>query len=272
MSADRMDRIRRYLNGSVDVVEPRDAATVVLLRDGDRGLETYLLRRRASMAFGPGMHVFPGGSVDVRDRDEQLDWAGPPPSVWAERFSCEITLARALVCAAVRETFEESGILLASNTDGSLVADTTGEDWETDRLALIDGTLSLSEFLGRRALVLRADLLRGWAHWITPEWADRRFDTRFFVAAVPAGQQTRDVGGEADQVTWLPVAEAFAGHRAGTLDMMNVTASTLRELSEHRAVSSVLAAERRIRPRMTRAVVVNGDVQLVHDAEDGPRR
>jgi 8-oxo-dGTP pyrophosphatase MutT (NUDIX family) len=271
MSADRMDQIHRYLRGSIDVVEPRDAATVVLLRDADRGLEAYLLRRRTSMAFGAGMHVFPGGSVDSRDRDGRVGWVGPPPSSWAEKFSCETDLARALVCAAVRETFEESGILLASDRDGSMVADTTGDDWEADRLALIDGALSLSEFLGGRALVLRADLLRCWAHWITPEWSSRRFDTRFFVAAVPAGQQTRDVGGEADHVTWLPVEDAFAAHRAGTLTMMTATASTLRDLTGHRAVSSVLAVERRVRPIMTRPVVVDGDVQLVYDTEHGPQ-
>jgi 8-oxo-dGTP pyrophosphatase MutT (NUDIX family) len=271
MSADRMDQIHRYLRGSIDVVQPRDAATVVLLRDGERGLEAYLLRRRSSMAFGAGMHVFPGGSVDPRDREGRVGWIGPPPSSWAERFSCETDLAGALVCAAVRETFEESGILLASDADGSVVADTTGDDWEADRLALIDGALSLSEFLGRRDLVLRADLLRGWAHWITPEWSSRRFDTRFFVAAVPARQQTRDVGGEADQVTWLPVEDAFAAYRGGALTMMTATASTLRDLTEHRAVISVLAAERRVQPIMLRPVVVDGDVLLVYDTEHGPQ-
>jgi hypothetical protein len=119
--------------------------------------------------------------------------------------------------------------------------------------------------------VLRADLLHCWAHWITPEWSSRRFDTRFFVASVPAGQQARDVGGEADHVAWLPVEDAFAAYRNGTLTMMTPTASTLRDLSEHRGESSVLAVERRVRPIMTRPVVVNGDVQIIYDTEHGPR-
>jgi 8-oxo-dGTP pyrophosphatase MutT (NUDIX family) len=271
MTDDKMDQIREYMRGGIDVVEPRDAATVVLLRDGDRGLETYLLRRQPAMAFGAGMHVFPGGSVDTRDGTEAVAWAGPPPSVWADNFCCDTSLARALVCAAVRETFEESGILLASHADGSMVADTTADDWEADRLALIDGGLSLSEFLCRRSLVLRADLLRSWAHWITPQWVGRRFDTRFFVAAVPAGQHTRDVGGEADRVTWMPVEEAFAAYWRGALALMTATASTLRDLSGYRHVSSVLAAERRIRPVMIRPVLVDDEVQLVYDTEYGPR-
>jgi hypothetical protein len=95
--------------------------------------------------------------------------------------------------------------------------------------------------------------------------------TRFFVAAVPSRQQTRDIGGEADQVTWLPVEDAFAGYRAGALAMMTATASTLCDLTEHRAVTSVLAAERRVRPIMLRPVEVDGEVLLVYDTEQGPR-
>lgn len=270
---DPMAQIRRYLDGAVEIVEPRDAATVVLLRDGARGPEVYLLRRRASMAFGAGMHVFPGGSVDARDREASIGWVGPAPSAWAATLSCDTDLARALVCAAVRETFEESGVLLASYPDGAMVGDTTGEDWEADRLSLIDGAVSFSEFLARRSLVLRADLLRGWARWITPEWSSRRFDTRFFAAALPGQQQTRDVGGEADHVSWLPVAEAMARYRDGSLTLMTATAATLRELARFATVSSALAAERRIRPIMRRAVVVDGEVRLLHDtaADPAPR-
>ncbi|WP_209307619.1 hypothetical protein [Geodermatophilus sp. DF01-2] len=160
MTGDVKKLIRQYLSGSTEVVEPRDAATVVLLRDGARGLEVYLLRRRPTMAFAAGMHVFPGGAVDPRDRDGGVPWVGHPPTTWAEALSCDTELAAALVCAAVRETFEESGVLLAARQDGRQVTDTTGEDWERDRLALIDGTLALSNFLRARALLLRADLLR----------------------------------------------------------------------------------------------------------------
>ncbi|MFD0774439.1 hypothetical protein ACFQZ2_10935, partial [Streptomonospora algeriensis] len=183
----------------------RPAATVMLLHESAAGgvLEVYLLRRTSSMRFAPGMHVFPGGGVDERDTDRGIRWAGPRPAEWAERLEAAEPLARALVCAAVRETFEESGVLLAGPPSGGVVADTRGEDWEADRQALVDRSLSFTEFLRRRDLVLRSDLLRAWSRWITPPGESRRFDTRFFAAALPEGQQTRYVGGEADRVAWM---------------------------------------------------------------------
>jgi 8-oxo-dGTP pyrophosphatase MutT (NUDIX family) len=230
---------------------PRNAATVVLLRSaGDAsGIEAYVLRRRSSMAAFAGMHVFPGGGVDPRDADE-VPWAGPPPSQWAPLFSADEALTRALVCAAVRETFEESGVLLAGPDASSVVQDTTGEDWESERLALIDRRTALSELLVRRGLVLRADLLGPWAHWITPVSEPRRFDTRFFVAALPPRQRTRDVGGEADRVAWMRPADAVAGFARGELAMLPPTLTTLQELSAYDTVDAVLAAAsgRRITP------------------------
>ena len=98
-------------------------------------------------------------------------------------------MARALVCAAVRETFEEAGVLLAGAPDGGPVADPSGPSWEADRAALVAGAVTLAELLSRRGLVLRADLLVPWARWITPEGEPRRFDARFFAAALPAGQR-----------------------------------------------------------------------------------
>ena len=131
-----IDQARAFRDGTAIPAEPRDAATVVLLRDGTQGPEVYLLRRQTSMAFAGGMCVFPGGGVDPRDFDDELTerglWAGPAPAVWADRLGCDEAKARALVCAAVRETFEESGVLLAGPSSGSVVADTTGEGWEAE--------------------------------------------------------------------------------------------------------------------------------------------
>nr|BFE85464.1 hypothetical protein GCM10020093_080650 [Planobispora longispora] len=103
-------RARDILAGRVEPVPARDAATVVVLREG---VEVYLLRRKASMAFAAGAYVFPGGSVDPRDTDHAVAWAGPPPAEWGEIFGADEKTGRGLVCAAVRETFEESGVLLA---------------------------------------------------------------------------------------------------------------------------------------------------------------
>lgn len=258
------ERARAHLDAgaAASVAPTRDASTVVLLRDGSGELEVYLLRRAGSMAFAAGMHVFPGGSVDARDGEPAPAWAGPQPAQWADWLGCDEPLARALVRAAVRETFEESGVLLAGPDDGSVVGDTTGDDFERDRLALLDRSASMSEVLDRRRLVLRSDLLRPWAHWITPEFEPKRFDTRFFVAAVPPGQRPRDVSGEADATAWMRVREAVAAHDAGRLAMLPPTIASLRELAGLGTVADVLAAPRQVRAVLPR-LVVDGDRLLL---------
>lgn len=255
--------LRRGPGASADEVPSRDAATVALVRDGVDGLEVYLLRRVASMAFAAGMHVFPGGGVAARDDDPELGWVGPPARWWAGQFGCPEGLARALVCAAVRETFEESGVLLAGASPGHVVGDTDGPEWEADRTALIEHRLTMRDVLRRRRLAVRADLLRPWAHWITPVFEPRRFDTRFFVAALPPGQRTRAVGGEADHVAWLRPGAALRSHQAGELAMLPPTAAVLAVLAELPDVSAVLAHMPRIVPLLPRAVARGDQLGLV---------
>jgi 8-oxo-dGTP pyrophosphatase MutT (NUDIX family) len=233
-----------YLSGQRVPVEPEPASTVVLVRDGDRGLDLYLLRRHAQMAFAAGMYAFPGGRVDPRDHDAAIGWAGPTAAAWADRMSCPEGEARALVCAAVRETFEESGVLLAGPSDDEIVADTRGDDWEVDRAALVDRSLSFTAFIAARGLVLRTDLLAYWAHWITPEFESHRYDTRFFVARMPTGQLTRDVSGEADRANGMAACDAVAGVADGSMQMLPPTAVTIKQLASHRRVDDVLAAAR----------------------------
>ncbi len=251
---------QEYLDGRREPVEPRDAATVVLLRDSAAGPEAYLLRRQVSMEFAGGMAVFPGGGVDRRDFDATVGWAGPPPSDWAARLGCADDLARALVCAAVRETFEESGVLLAGESGDVVVGDTTGDDWEADRVALESRDLSLTEFLNRRGLVLRADLLGVWAAWLTPIFESRRYRTWFFVARLPEGQRTRDVSSESSSVTWLAAGSAVEAVEAGELAMLPPTYLTCLEVSGHGTVDGVLAAaEGRAVEMFTPAVEPLGD-------------
>jgi 8-oxo-dGTP pyrophosphatase MutT (NUDIX family) len=254
------ERARGILAGHIIPVPARDAATVVLLRDDP--LEVYLLKRKATMAFAAGAYVFPGGSVDPRDTDHAVGWAGPSPAEWGEAFRADERTARGLVCAAVRETFEESGVLLAGANPETVVADTTGDDWEADRLALIARTLSFAEFLDRRGLVLRSDLLKAWAHWITPEIETRRFDTRFFVAALPEGQRTRDVGGEADVVAWMTPDAALTRARAGEIMLMPPTFHTLTEMAAFERIDRVFANDQKITTFMPSAREHDGQVVL----------
>ncbi len=221
-----------------------------------------MLRRQASMAFAPGAFVFPGGSVDARDADEQVAWTGPDAAEWGRIFDAPPSLARALVCAAVRETFEESGVLLAGESADSVVADTTSDDWEADRHALLDRSVSLAELLARRSLVLRADLLRPWSRWITPVVEPRRFDTRFFAAALPAGQRTRDVGGEASEVAWIAPEKALHAGERGEIRLFPPTAVTLSELAACGDLETVLTGPRAVAPIIPEIQLREGAVWL----------
>ena len=253
---------RDILAGHQAPAVPRDAATVMLLRSRPAGLEVYMLRRKPTMAFAPGAYVFPGGSVDARDADEQVAWTGPDAAEWGRIFDAPASLARALVCAAVRETFEESGVLLAGESADSVVADTTSDEWEADRHALLDRSVSLARLLSRRRLVLRADLLRPWSRWITPVVEPRRFDTRFFAAALPAGQRTRDVGGEASEVAWVRPAEALQAGERGEIRLFPPTAVTLSELADCGTMETVLAGPRQVAPIIPEVQLREGAVWL----------
>ena len=243
LPADLVELARAYEDGTRTPAEPRNAATVVLLRRlSDAGPEVYLMRRQVSMEFAGGMCVFPGGGVDPRDADGTVGWAGPAPADWARRLATDEETARALVCAAVRETFEESGVLLAGVSPDSVVEDTTGDDWEADRVALESRELSMTEFLFRRGLVLRTDLLGVWGGWLTPVFEPRRYRTWFFVALLPDGQRTRDVSSESSSVTWLPALAAPDQVDAGEMLMLPPTYLTCLEVGQYADPAAVLEA------------------------------
>lgn len=263
---------RSYAAGDATPAEPRDAATVVLLRPGASGSELYLLRRQTSMAFAGGMCVFPGGGVDPRDFDDELVdrglWAGPSPAEWAARLGCDEPQARALVCAAVRETFEESSVLLAGPSADEVVADTTGEDWEADRVALESRTTSLTEFLEKRSLVLRTDLLGAWSGWLTPVFEPRRYRTWFFVARLPEGQVTRDVSSESSSVAWLGAQEAVDQVEQQQMFMLPPTWLTCLDVAQHPDPDAVLAeAQGRTVEMFMPEVVADGDEFILSTPE-----
>ena len=160
----------------------------------------------------------------------------------SDRLGTDEETARALVCAAVRETFEESGVLLAGPSPDSVVADTTGEDWEADRKALEGRELAFTELLGRRGLVLRTDLLGVWAGWLTPVFEPRRYRTWFFVATLPEGQRTRDVSTESSSVHWMPAAAALDAVDASEMLMLPPTYLTSLEVAGFPTSAEVMAA------------------------------
>ncbi len=273
------ERAREISDGRLSPAVPRDAATVILLRpaaasddgpgDDGPGVEAFLLRRTAELEFAPGACVFPGGSVDARDADSGIGWAGPGPADFGALLDVPPDHARALVCAAVRETFEESGVLLAGPSPADLVRDSAA--LAADRHALLAGATSFGEVLARRGLVLRTDLLTPWARWITPEASPRRFDTWFFAAALPPGQTATAApegfgdhadSGESESGTWLRPAAALAAARAGQITLLPPTAVTLGELAGHHDVAGILARRLVIAPRMPTVIVEDGRARL----------
>ncbi|ATQ28345.1 NUDIX hydrolase [Rhodococcus ruber Chol-4] len=245
----------------------KDASTVILVRDGDRGVEVFLLQRVRGMAFAGGMTVFPGGGVDPSDSAAAVAWAGPPVQWWSERFGTSENLAQALVLAAVRETFEECGVLLAGPTPDTVVADTTA--FAPARRQLEAREFTFGEFLEREGLVLRADLLRPWSNWITPVGEGRRYDTRFFVAAAPEGQIADGDTSEADAVRWQTPQEAIAHWQEGGSVLLPPTWSQLTALSRFGSVAEILAAEPQITPILPTLITGDEELRVEFPEQDG---
>ncbi len=203
----------------------RFAATVLLLRDSAHGLEVLMTRRSATASFAPGAYVFPGGGIDAADaRSHALAHRRPTQS--DERLTQAI--------AAIRESFEELGVLLARHADGSFAT--------TQDIAALDRHQPFAAQCQARGLVLAADAVFLLAHWITDRDLPRRFDVPFLVARMPAGQQP--VADEAEQFepVWVRPADALARHKAGSFFMIFPTIRTLERLAAYPTADAVLQA------------------------------
>jgi len=260
-------------------VQPRPAATVVLLRDplaggppdekidpaagqshGGSGLpapEVLLLRRHRSSGFVPGAYVFPGGAVDEAD-------AAPLAS--ATSPGSEPDVPPAYRVAAVREVYEETGVLLARDGAGRMAPDAASEPrlarW---REQLLSGRATLAQVLEAEGLALDLAALVCCAHWITPLAEPRRFDTRFFLARLPAGgQATADAREMTDEV-WLTPAAALRRFQQGALPMVFPTVKMLEALAEFGSVEEALAAyrDRPVKTILPRLVVTAEGVGIV---------
>jgi 8-oxo-dGTP pyrophosphatase MutT (NUDIX family) len=248
------ERARAWLASPGKPPVPRTAATVMLVRDAElepsevsgggwRGVEVFMLRRVATMEFAPRMMVFPGGGVDPRDADPALPWSGPSPQHWAALMGVEEPVARELVAAAVREVFEECGVLLAGPSADAVLDDVDTGHWREERRRLLAREASLSEVLREHDLVLRADLLGYRSHWITPEFEPRRYDTRFFSAAVPTGQRADDQTTEADLAAWVRPAELLAAWREGAALMLPPTVVAVEEVAAAGSAAEFIAEQ-----------------------------
>lgn len=267
-------RVTDIAAGREAPVETRDAATVMIVRSvADGGIEVLMLRRAAAMKFAPGAYVFPGGSVDPADSSAAIRWHGPEPAEFGARLGASAEMARALVGAAVRETFEESGLLLAGAPDGGPLARPSGPDWAADRAALNAGSLSLGELLAKHDLALRADLLVPWTRWITPVGEARRFDARFFVAELPPGQPVLGHEAEADKTAWLQPAAALEAAKRGEILLLPPTATTLNDFAQVAAdgggVAGILTARRTVEPVQPHFEIEDGATWLVIPDEVG---
>jgi 8-oxo-dGTP pyrophosphatase MutT (NUDIX family) len=216
-SPELVARARAYHESGGSPAPAKASATVILLRDGPKQLEVFMIRRHMGMRFAGGMYVFPGGVVDAADR------------VGRDH-------AQAHAFAAIRETFEECGVLLASGPD----VDATKLD--ADRLALIEHRATFDEVLAQHGAAVQPHLLRPWSRWITPDFEPRRYDTHFYVAIAPAHEEARFVGGEADAAQWVAPEVAVAAQERGDWLLMPPTESTLRELATFTSAADVFAA------------------------------
>jgi len=247
-----------------ELAVPRDSATVVLLRDRPDGTcEVFLMRRHRKQAFMGGAFVFPGGSLDDNDLAPALAArTGGFSAADARRLLQEPDLpeptALGLFLAAIRETFEEAGVLFARDAAGraiDLADPPTAARFAAHRRELNERTITLAELAGREGIHYTPDLLVPYSHWITPTIEPRRFDTRFFLAALPEGQVALHDCRELTESCWMTPALALAEHAAGRIVLMPPTLKTVEELRACPRTGKLFAAarSRRISPILPEA-------------------
>ncbi|HSC93872.1 MAG TPA: hypothetical protein VLC73_02785 [Burkholderiales bacterium] len=242
-------------------VTPLPAATVTLVRDAPRGPEVLMLQRSPDLAFMPGAHVFPGGALDAADDSPALhalcvglDDAAASRVLGLEGGGLSYWIA------AIREAFEEAGILLAYDASGRIVSvnEADAERYRPQRRALDEGHAAFVDFVLGEKLRLAVDRLRYFGHWITPVGAPRRYDTRFFLAVAPEGQEVRHDNREAIAHVWVRPREAL---ELCAREVMNLRLPTIKTLERFAvcATTAELVAEvesspevRALLPRMTR--------------------
>lgn len=218
-------------------VVPRPAATVMLLREGRDGVEVLVIRRHEKLAFMGGMWVFPGGAVSPADASAAALARIPEPSqIGCARLATlngepiDERACLALAIAACRETFEETGVLLASDAAGNPGDSEFAARLQDQRRAIASQPELFAELLRAENLFLRVERLVYWAHWITPSIVPRRFDTRFFIAPVPSDQRAVIDSTETVDHAWMSPAAVVVAAQAGSMTVSHPTLYNLMEL------------------------------------------
>jgi len=249
-------------------VPVRDAATVMLLRDGSDGPEVCLMQRNLNSDFVGGAYVFPGGAVDPADADVAVAQRCPDlDDVEASRRLGLAVGGLAFWVAAIRESFEEAGVLLARHADGrrlDLSGPGTAERFAGHRDDVDNERRTIAEIAVQEDLHLDVGQLHYFSRWITPLGAHRRYDTRFFVCAAPEGQEVVEDSRELIGTQWLTPAEALRRHDAGDITMIFPTVRTLVALSRFDRADAVLDHAR----AQSR---VEGILPTISDGDDGMR-
>ncbi len=252
-----MPRTEKQLHAWREPVAPRPAATILLLRDGEAGLEVLMTRRSDTASFAPGAYVFPGGALDASDGSERaLALSRVRESQGDEQ--------RAFSVAAIREAFEELGVLLAYRPDGS-----TASADDVDRLDRSQDADFLAQ-LEAGGYSMAVDRVWWLCHWITDRDLPKRFDARFFVAPMPPGQHPSADEGEQFEPVWISPSHALERHERGDFFMIFPTIRTLRRLAKLPDVDSVLAACADDRPLWVsspRGAHLRGDVERFSEDE-----
>ncbi|GAA3510457.1 NUDIX hydrolase [Dietzia aurantiaca] len=227
----------------------REAATVALIRDArvGGGVEVFLQHRVPTMQFAAGMSVFPGGGVEPRDYRGTRAWRGPESRWWAGRFAIGEERAAAAVRGVARELFEETGVLLAE-PETEPEPTPSGQPGHAERRALDAGEGDLDGLLAQHGLVLSAHLLRPWDRWTTPLGPPRRYDTLFFVAALPEGAEPDAVTSEARAAEWIRAEDAALAGTLGHLGMLRPTLHVVSDLATAANVGEVMEWPRTIAP------------------------
>lgn len=234
------------LNSEIVTTPPRPAATVVMLRDGDDGLQVFLVRRHSLSDVLGGAYVFPGGKVDAADALLNMDTHLDQPLAQLHRNLNEHDIApltaASFYVAALREAFEESGVLFAHGAGAAHA--------EQGSRLLREGH-AFDAMLAQLALRLNSSSVLPWSRWITPRQpsvTNKRFDTRFFVATVPVGQVARHDDHEATDSLWISPRAALAQYWQGQMELAPPQIMSLAQLARHTTVDSVLQAARTTPP------------------------